>query len=134
MIDDVVGYCEKIDSNEYVIEIHSRGTLYDFVSFLAHECIHMKQYVEKELVHTSTQDLWKGYDFTDTEYTAQPWEVEAWNSQHNLAKDFFKNNLNITIKQSKLLSPRTLKKIDWNIENRFLDNIIEKQRLRRAKK
>ena len=35
--DDVAGLCEQMGRNEVLIESHSSGTLYDYISFLAHE-------------------------------------------------------------------------------------------------
>ena len=125
--DDVAGLCEHVDRNEVIIQSHSRGTLYDYISFLAHESIHMKQFVTGELKTVNRKELWHGEDFTDVAYRKQPWEIEAWNRQHELAKDFIKNNMGITLKEAKDLSPRTLKKMDWNAEALFLHKVCEAQ-------
>jgi hypothetical protein len=125
--DDVAGLCDYMGGNEVVIESHNRGTLYDYISFLAHECVHMKQYVTGELKTNGRKELWHGKDFTDVPYKKQPWEIEAWSSQHNLAKDFIKNNMGLTLKEAKDLSPRSLKQMDWNAEALFLHKIVEAQ-------
>lgn len=125
--DDVAGLCEHMGRNEVLIESHSRGTLYDYISFLAHESIHMKQFVTGELKTVNRKDLWHGEDFTDVAYRKQPWEIEAWNGQHELAKDFIKNEMGFTLKQAKELSPRTMKQMDWNAEVLFLNKVCEAQ-------
>ena len=132
--DDIAGLCEYVGRNEVVIESHHRGSLYDYISFLAHESVHMKQYVTGQLKTTDRELLWNGEDFTDVPYKKQPWEVEAWNEQHNLAKDFIKNELGMTLKLAKDTSPRTLKAMDWNKEALFLDNVLASQAKRRIKK
>jgi hypothetical protein len=125
--DDVAGLCEHIGRNEVLIESHNRGTLYDYISFLAHESIHMKQFVTGELKTVNRKELWHGEDFTDVPYKKQPWEIEAWDGQHELSKDFIKNKMGITLKVAKELSPRTLKQMDWNAEALFLHKIVEAQ-------
>jgi hypothetical protein len=131
LIDDMAGLCEHVQGNEFLLELHHRGTLYDFVSYIAHEIIHVKQYLEKELVHRNQKDYWKGHNFTETQYYAQPWEVEAWEMQHFYAKDFIRNKLNTTIKQCKLISPRTFKLMDWRVEHDSICRIIERQEARK---
>ena len=125
--DDVAALCDYIGRNEVVIESHHRGTLYDYISYLAHECVHMKQYVTGELKTTGRKEIWHGKDFTNVPYKKQPWEVEAWSSQHSLAKDFIKNSMGITLKEANELSPRTLKKMNWKSEALFLENVISNQ-------
>ena len=125
--DDVAGLCEQMGRNEVLIESHSRGTLYDYISFLAHESIHMKQFVTGELKTVNRRELWHGEDFTDVPYKKQPWEVEAWGGQHELAKEFIKNEMGMTLKEAKDLSPRTLKQMDWNAEALFLHKVCEAQ-------
>lgn len=125
--DEIVGLCEHMGGNEVVIESHNRGNLYDFISFLAHESIHMKQYVTGELKTTDRKETWHGKDYTGVPYKKQPWEVEAWTGQHKLAKEFIKNEMGITLKESKELNPRSLKAMDWEAECLFLDNVIAAQ-------
>jgi hypothetical protein len=66
--DDIAGLCEHVGRNEVVIESHHRGSLYDYISFLAHESVHMKQYVTGQLKTTDRELLWNGEDFTDVPY------------------------------------------------------------------
>lgn len=124
---DIAGFCEHVGKNEVMLESHHRGTLYDYISFLAHESIHMKQYVTGELTTVGRKELWHGEDYSDMPYKKQPWEIEAWNSQHYLAKDFIKNEMRLTLKAAKDMSPRTLKKMNWKVEDEFNNKIIERR-------
>lgn len=125
--DDMVGSCQHIEGNEVLIESHHRGTLYDYITFLAHECIHMKQFVRGELKFENGKDIWNGEDLTGLAYRKQPWEMEAWKGQHSLAKDFIKSEMNMTLKKAKQISPRSLKEMNWNSETAFLLKVIEAQ-------
>lgn len=131
--DDIAGLCEHVGGNEFVIDSHHRGTLYDFLSYLAHETIHLKQFSKGELRCSGLKEFWKGEDFTNVPYKQQPWEIEAWEGQHALAKDFIKNELGITLKAAKDISPRTLKQVNWESEEMYLDKIIAAQAKRKKK-
>jgi hypothetical protein len=123
--EDAAGYCSMLDNaNDFLIELHHRGTLYDYVSYLAHEMVHLKQYTTKEM---NEAGMWKGVDHSKTAYSKQPWEREAWAAQHNLAKDFIKNKLGLTLKDAKNISPRTMKEINWDLEIKHLEDICNAQ-------
>jgi hypothetical protein len=132
--DDLAGLCERVDKNYFILETHHRGNLYEFLSYLAHEVIHLKQYATGELNTSGKKELWNGEDHTDTPYRKQPWEVEAWSNQHALAKDYIKNGLGLTLKATKELNPRSMKKMDWAAESKFLINLVDKQEARKCKK
>lgn len=132
--DGFAGLCEHTDRNSVLIEAHNHGNLYDYISFLAHESIHMKQYVTGELILKGRKEIWQGKDCSGLSYKKQPWEIEAWQGQHKLAKEFIKNEIGITLKASKDLNPRSLKKMDWNAEHIFLDSVIAYQAKQRKRK
>ena len=80
---NVLGYCsvEKLNSRkharEFLIEIHSRISASNILRVLAHECVHIKQYINGE---TNDQlNLWQGQpvNYDETDYWDQPWEIEA---------------------------------------------------------
>lgn len=125
LIEDAAGYCLHVQKNEFEIELHNRGNLYDYVSYLAHELVHLKQYCRRHLVTRQRREFWMGEEMTGLAYSKQPWEKEAWSLQYHLAKDFIKEELNITIKESKELSPRTMKQMDWDLEHKVLTRICE---------
>ena len=55
---------------------------------LAHEMIHIKQYMKGEMLDDS-KAVWKGKNHDKTPYTKQPWEIEAHKQEHKLfAKNF----------------------------------------------
>jgi len=103
------GLCEHIGTNEYVISIHSRQNLYEYVTTLGHELVHMKQYLRRELSSDCRRMCWKGEDMSDVPYSQQPWEIEARELQHGLAKSFIRGELGMTLKQAKITSPRSMK-------------------------
>lgn len=79
----VYGYAEITDYNvsgkprEFEIEIHSGIGAAEILKTLAHEMVHIKQYVYGE---TNDQlSRWKGtkVDSDNLEYWVQPWEIEA---------------------------------------------------------
>lgn len=104
-----VGLCEHLDTNEFEINIHSKQNLYEYIATLAHELVHMKQYLRGELASDFRRMKWMGKDMTDLPYSKQPWEIEAQELQHGLAKDFIKGELDMTLKQAKTTCPRSMK-------------------------
>lgn len=123
LIDGAVGFCEMVDKKEYIIQLHNRGNLFDYLYFLAHEMVHVKQYAKGEL---NSKGEWKGEDMRHVGYLSQPWEKEAFKLEIPLAKDYIKNKLKMTYNKAKTLSPRTLKEINIASENRA---IIHTQRI-----
>jgi hypothetical protein len=77
------GLCEAKSKRHFVIDV----ALYsNWVSTLAHELVHVKQFARGELNEQLTH--WKGRDHSDTEYWDQPWEKEARKLQHKLVMEF----------------------------------------------
>lgn len=75
------GCCEKLRVNRYVIEIKKDLGFEETMITLAHEMVHVKQYVLKELKtnfsRTGIVDVWLGRRYRNLRYTDQPWEKEA---------------------------------------------------------
>jgi hypothetical protein len=61
----------------FVIELHKKDTEVEKLKTLAHEMVHIKQYVRNEL--NESMNTWKGrkIDSDAIDYNDQPWEVEA---------------------------------------------------------
>ena len=114
--ENAAGYCTHEDRDQFHIELHNRGTLFDYLSFLAHELVHVKQYSNRELV----KYCWMGVDYFDVAYSKLPWEKEAWSAQYPMSKKYIKNNLGMTFVKAKDTSPRTMKKINWDLEYKIL--------------
>jgi hypothetical protein len=120
----MAGCCEFMGKNEFKITLHHRGHLYDYISYLAHEMVHLKQYATKEL---GPKETWKGKCFANVAYSKQPWEKEAWGRQHALAKMFIHEKLGLTLIASKDTNPRSMKTMNWDSEMKYLGNIAEKE-------
>lgn len=130
LVEGAAGYCMQLDPELYQIELHNRGSLYEFIATMAHEMVHLKQYVRKELIWRKGREYFHGEDVTNVAYSKQPHEREAFKLQHGLAKKFIRDQkgLNITLKRSKMLSPRTLKLMDFDKEIRLLQEHIDREK------
>jgi hypothetical protein len=77
------GYASVEDYNdsgkprEFEIEVHPGIGAYDILKTIAHEMVHVKQYIYGETNETLTR--WKGQrvDADSIDYWVQPWEIEA---------------------------------------------------------
>ena len=87
------GYCVEGDHNrEFFIEIQKGLTLYHIISTVCHEMVHVRQYVKGELGHrTDGSQLWKAEPELprNTPYRKQPWEIEAFDLEAELAFECF---------------------------------------------
>lgn len=92
-VSDEVGEADAVvddlDDNEYDI-ILNKSILDDDVTLfktVCHECVHIKQYISKELEHVNLrQSIWRGYVYntTNIEYEDLPWEQEAFKLEEEL--------------------------------------------------
>lgn len=88
------GLIEIQDSNrEFIIEIEKSLSLYNFVTSLIHEMIHVKQYVRKELTDEGHTVFWNGEDCSKLAYSKQPWEQEAYTLQGRYSVEFWESDL-----------------------------------------
>jgi hypothetical protein len=96
-VDDAVAYCMQSDDDACEIGIASH--IFDDEDYLfetlAHELVHVKQYVKGELKQNSRGTVWKGeeqmplislckalgVELTEEMYKSQPWEEEAYRDQ-----------------------------------------------------
>lgn len=77
------GLCEAEGNRNFVIDV----ALYsNWLTTLAHEMVHVKQFARGELNESLTK--WKNKDCSDTEYWDQPWEIEARKLQYDLVIKF----------------------------------------------
>lgn len=90
----VAGYCEFHDEEAlpyFMVGVdpeEEEGCDHP-LAVLAHEMVHVKQYVTGELVDKGKYCLWKGkkfeeYEANSEEYFFSPWEVEAYGMQVGL--------------------------------------------------
>ena len=90
------GYCHIIDDNiskprEFMIELDA-SMKYSFdqiLTWLAHEMVHLKQFVRKELCDYETGRVqWKTRSYGRVHYDDQPWEKEAYRLEEKLYIEF----------------------------------------------
>jgi len=79
------GLCEALDTRTFIIDVALFG---NWLSTLAHEMVHVKQFAKDELDPALTR--WKSKDHSRTEYWDQPWEKEARRLQAKLVANFEK--------------------------------------------
>ena len=90
------GYCHIIDDNlnkprEFCIELDA-SMKYSFdqiLIWLAHEMVHLKQFVRGELFDYATGKVqWKRRMYGNVHYEDQPWEKEAYRLEEKLYNEF----------------------------------------------
>lgn len=85
------GYVLCTDNHKsFEIEIRKGMKLYDIISTVCHEMVHVKQYYRKELAHAGKEHTWKRKSYSDLSYADQPWEKEAFKLEEGLALECFK--------------------------------------------
>jgi hypothetical protein len=86
-----LGYCESLDEGtnqrNFRIELQ-RGLTSEVLSSLAHEMVHLKQYVRNELQESDNyhKSQWHGTLIADRDedYYDHPWEIEAYGREVGL--------------------------------------------------
>ena len=90
------GFCHIVDDNlnrprEFMIELDT-SVKYKFdqiLTWLAHEMVHLKQFVRGELCDYETGRVqWKSRSFGRVHYDDQPWEKEAYRLEDELYEMF----------------------------------------------
>lgn len=88
-IGDAHGLVDDMDDLEYVIYLN-QSILDDDVELfrtVVHECVHIKQYFNKELEHVNLyRTLFNGkvVDHFVTKYEERPWEIEAFKAEEEM--------------------------------------------------
>ena len=94
--DGAYGYCHIVDDSlskprEFMIELDTsmRHSFENILIWLAHEMVHLKQFVRKELWDYETGRVqWKSRTYGKVHYDDQPWEVEAYRLEGILYDQF----------------------------------------------
>lgn len=89
---DSYGYCLMTDNHKtFELEIRKGMNLYDLISTVCHEMVHVKQYYRKEMDDDSNR--WKSRKLPNDglDYMDRPWEKEAFRMEEKLAVECFKN-------------------------------------------
>mgnify|MGYP001158133408 FL=1 len=88
----VLGWCSVIDSDsrprDFEIELHNRMDVIPYTQTLLHELWHVYQHVKGNLKDKRGKRLWKGIDHTETDYSDQPWEIEAQQMELKLFEEY----------------------------------------------
>ena len=81
------GLCEPVSNRLFILDVALYG---NWLSTLAHEMVHVRQFARGEL--NSNMSQWKSNKYCDNiEYWDQPWEKEARRLQGKLVEEFEKN-------------------------------------------
>ena len=94
--ENTYGYCHILDDNlnkprEFMIELDAsmKFDFGDILTWLAHEMVHLKQFVRGELCDYETGRVqWKTRSFGRVHYDDQPWEKEAYRLEGKLYEEF----------------------------------------------
>lgn len=72
----------------FTLEIHAKQTKAEIIRTLAHEMVHVKQYMMKEL--NAEMTIWKNkrVDSKTIPYYQQPWEIEAFDWSDHLYEQY----------------------------------------------
>ena len=97
--DEVLGYCYQTDHHMYNIELEKYQIVYDLITTVCHEMVHVKQGVRGELTEKHLRQYWKGEAVKSVLTTNHlgpkvPWEREAWDKQYPLAHSYIRGTGN----------------------------------------
>ena len=85
----VQGWCMEIDKNCSQIASDKRLKGDNFITFVLHELVHVKQQFKGELKEMNgIEKMWKGEVHICIDYMNLPWEKEAYEQQEILLKKF----------------------------------------------
>lgn len=79
---------------DYIVRLNKSESYHLMLTILAHEMVHLKQYVRRELVLYSGDNegaRWKGIYCSEYEYDSAPWEKEADERELELYMAFFES-------------------------------------------
>ena len=90
------GFCHITDDNldrprEFMIELDTsmKNSFDQILTWLAHEMVHLKQFVRGELYDYATGNVqWKSRTYGRVHYSDQPWEKEAYRLEGELYEMF----------------------------------------------
>jgi hypothetical protein len=86
------GFCVVEDCDyrprSFLIEIHNRLSLEDYLQTIIHEMWHVYQHVRGDLRDKGALRFWKGIDYTEVDYENLPWEMEAFKMEKILLEEY----------------------------------------------
>ena len=88
----VYGWCSVTDCDwrprAFEIELHNQMDVELYIQTLLHELWHVYQHVQGNLKDKHGKRHWRGTDHTETDYSDQPWEVEAQEMEIKLYNEY----------------------------------------------
>jgi hypothetical protein len=87
-----VGYNTKKQAREFIIEMHPDIGAREIFATLAHEMVHVKQYIYNET--NDSLSTWKGKKINPdaVDYWSHPWELDAYGTEPGLLYNFVTKN------------------------------------------
>ena len=93
---DAMGYCTG-DEKLVNIDIAKNGWEFtDLMIAVAHEMVHAKQFLRKELVDGY---MYKGRNYWECAYDQQPWEKSAYALEERLYNECWQKNMHVSAKK-----------------------------------
>jgi hypothetical protein len=83
------GYVDFEEGEDIVVGINPDQSKNELIRTIFHEMVHVKQYVEGDLSHENSDNLWKG-EVVDVPYMDRPWEKEAYEQEEAMWHIFSK--------------------------------------------
>lgn len=86
------GVAMKLTDNLYGIDLDSSLRMEKLIEVIAHEMVHIKQFVMGNLKYEGRSFYWHGKKVIRSKinYYDHPWEIEAWSKEKVLASKIFK--------------------------------------------
>ena len=78
----------------FEVELHNQMTPEHYTKTLLHELWHVYQHVKGALKDKYGKRLWRGIDYTETDYSEQPWEVQAHQMEEVLYEEYLEHLTN----------------------------------------
>ena len=85
----VTEFSPRNKPRQFEVELHPGIGAYDILRTLAHEMVHVKQYIAGDVNIALTR--WRGTRVDDVDYWDQPWEIEAHGIEVGLFTKFVKH-------------------------------------------
>ncbi len=86
------GFCDFVDQayrpRVFVIEVQSNLSKEFYIKTLIHEFVHLRQWLQGTLKMRSGKMYFEGESVEKYEYMDQPHEIEAYDSEERLAREF----------------------------------------------
>lgn len=86
------GMAVRIRNNIFVMELDSKLLMENLVQVIAHEMVHIKQFVRGQISFKGRSMYWLGNKVIKSKinYYDHPWEIDAWSKEKLLSAKIFK--------------------------------------------